>query len=121
MFALLAILVACLGLFGLSFFSAARRTKEIGIRKALGATVTSIVALLSKEFLTLVLIGSGVAVPLVWIGMERWLSGFAYRVELPVWVSLAATALTLVIAQLTVAVQTLRAARIDPAQSLRYE
>ncbi len=120
-FAILAILVACLGLFGLSSFTATQRTKEIGIRKALGGTVTNIALLLSKDFLRLVLVASVLAVPLVWIGMDRWLDTFAFRIGVSAWIFVAATALTLLIALATVSYQAIRAALADPVEALRYE
>lgn len=121
LFAGLAIFVACLGLLGLSAFIATQRTKEIGIRKVLGASVTHVVALLSKDFLRLVLVGAAVAVPVVWWGMQRWLNGFAYRIEIRGLAFLVATALVLVVALATVGTQALRAARLDPATTLRSE
>ena len=120
-FAGLAIFVACLGLFGLAAFAAQQRTKEIGIRKVLGATVPSLLGLLVKDFLQLVGIAFAVAVPLVWWGMNRWLEGFAYHVEIGVGVFLWAGLITLVIALLTVSYQSVRTALAEPVQSLRYE
>ena len=120
-FALLAILVACLGLFGLSSFTAARRTKEIGIRKVLGSSVGNILVLLSKDFLKLVLVGSLIAVPLVWIVMEQWLQGFANRIAISWWIFLLAGLAALGVALLTVSYQAMRAAMADPVEALRYE
>jgi putative ABC transport system permease protein len=119
--ALLAVLVACLGLFGLAAFTAERRTKEIAVRKALGASVTSIVGLLSKDFLKLVAVGFALAVPLAWYGMRQWLSSFAYHAELGPFVFVAAGALALLVALATVSWQALRAARLNPADALRDE
>jgi putative ABC transport system permease protein len=120
-FAGLAILVACLGLFGLASFTAERRTKEIGIRKILGATVTSIVALLSKDFLKLVLIAFVIAAPLSYFAMNRWLEDFAYRIEIGPGIFLLAGALALLIALTTVSYQSIKAALANPVKSLRYE
>ena len=119
--ALLAVLVACLGLFGLAAFTAERRTKEIAVRKALGASVPSVVGLLSKDFVKLVALGFALAVPLAWYGMHRWLESFAYRTELGPLVFLAAGALALVVALATVSWQALRAARLSPADALGSE
>jgi putative ABC transport system permease protein len=120
-FAGLAILVACLGLFGLAAFTAQQRTKEIGVRKVLGASVASLVALLSRDVLKLVLVAFAVAAPLSWFAMSRWLEGFAYRTPLGPLVFLAAGALALLLALATVSTQALRAASADPIKALRYE
>ncbi len=120
-FAFLAILIACLGLFGLASFMTAQRTKEIGVRKVLGASVPSIVALLSKDFLKLVGIAFVIAVPVAYYAMSRWLQDFAYRIEIGPWVFLGAGALALLIALLTVSYQAVRAATANPTEALRSE
>lgn len=120
-FAALAILIACLGLFGLAAFIAEQRTKEIGVRKVLGASAWSIVAMLSKNFLTLVLIASGIGTPLAYIVMERWLDSFAYRIAVGPDIFLAAVGLAVIIAFFTVSYQTLRVAFTNPVKALRYE
>src|SRR5690606_34376067 len=117
----LAVLIACLGLFGLAAFSAEQRTKEIGIRKVLGASAGSIVVLLSKDFAKLVAVAFVVAAPVAYLLMHRWLDDFAYRTRLGPGVFLLAGALAVAIALLTVSYQSVRAARSDPARSLRYE
>lgn len=117
----LAILIACFGLFGLAAFTAERRRKEIGIRRALGATVTSIIQLLSADFLKLVGIAFVVAVPLAYGGMQQWLASFAYRIDLGVGVFVLAGGAALLIALLTVSTQAWRAARLDPTTALRSE
>jgi putative ABC transport system permease protein len=116
-----AVLVACLGLFGLAALTVTARTKEVGIRKVLGATATGVAVLLSKDFARLVLVGVVLAVPAAYLAMERWLEGFAYRVELGPGVFVAAGLLALLIALATVASQALRAATADPVTALRYE
>ena len=120
-FAGVAVFIACLGLFGLAAYTAERRRKEIGVRKVMGASVGSIVVLLARDFAALVLIGFAVAAPLAWLGMGRWLDGFAYRVELGPLVFVVAGALALAVALLTVSSQALRAATADPVKALRYE
>ena len=120
-FALLAIGIACLGLFGLASFMAQQRTKEIGVRKVLGASVGSIVVLLSKEFTILVLVAFVVAVPLAYVAMDRWLQDFAYRVDVPWWIFVVAGLAALVIAWLTVSYQSIKSALTNPVESLRYE
>jgi putative ABC transport system permease protein len=120
-FTLLSVVIACMGLFGLATFTAERRTKEIGVRKVLGASAASLVALLSKDFLKLVLVGIVVAAPLAYVGMQRWLSDFAYRIALGPGTFLLAGTLALLIAFLTVSYQAWRAATLDPVESLRYE
>jgi putative ABC transport system permease protein len=120
-FAGIAMIIACLGLFGLVSFAAAQRTKEIGVRKVLGASVSSIVALLSKDFLKLVGIAFVLAVPVAYYVMSRWLEGFAYRIELGPGVFLLTGGLVLLIALLTVSYQSIKAALADPVKSLRYE
>jgi putative ABC transport system permease protein len=119
--ALLAIMVACLGLFGLATFSVQRRTKEIGVRKVLGASVPGIVLLLSKEFLALVALAFLAAVPVGYVALQQWLQDFAYRIALSPWFFLAAGLMALLIAWLTVGYQSIKAARANPTQSLRYE
>jgi len=120
-FALLTIFIACLGLFGLAAFSAQQRTKEIGIRKVLGASVIGITQLLSKDFLKLVLIGLVIATPIAWWVMTKWLEGFAYRIDISWWIFTLAGLAALLIALLTVSWQAIRAAMANPVESLRDE
>ncbi len=120
-FSLLAITVACLGLFGLASFTAARRTKEIGLRRTVGASVWDIVRLFTREFAVLVAIASVIAWPAAFLLMRQWLGGFAYRVELSPLAFVASAALALAIAWVTVALVVSRAARARPATALRYE
>ena len=119
LFSLLAIFIACLGLLALAAFTAERRTKEIGIRKVLGATTGSIVALLSKDFLKLVVIALVVASPIAWYAMNNWLQDFHYRIEIEWWVFLTAGILAIAIAFLTVSFQSIRAAMMNPVQSIK--
>jgi len=120
-FTLIAVIIACLGLFGLASFTAEQRVKEIGIRKVLGASVTGVVALVSKDFLKLVLIAMVIASPLAWYLMERWLQGFAYHVAISGWVFLWVSLLVMGIAFLTVSFQAVKSAIADPVDSLRTE
>ena len=120
-FAVFAILIACLGLFGLVTYAAEQRTKEIGIRKVLGARVSGIVGLLSRDFTMLVGIAALIAFPAAWWGMYKWLETFAYRTEISWWIFLVAGAVALAIALLTVSIQTIRAALANPVKSLRSE
>ena len=120
-FALLAVFIACLGLFGLAAFSAAQRTKEIGVRKVLGATVGGIVVLLSKDFVKLVGWAFVVATPVAYLAMSRWLDNFPYHVEISWRIFLVAGLSALVVAVLTVSYQSIRAALADPVTALRYE
>lgn len=117
----LAIFIACLGLLGLAAFTAERRTKEIGIRKVLGATVTHIVALLSGSFARLVILAVVIAVPLAYVAMRSWLDHFAYRITISVWTFLIAGVIALCIAILTVSYQAIKAALANPVDSLRNE
>ena len=121
LFSGLAIIIACLGLFGLAAYTAQQRTQEIGIRKALGASLGGLVVNLSKEFMALVGVAILVAAPLAYFGMQQWLQTFAYRIDVGVGTLVAAGAAALVIALVTVSTQTYRAARIDPAKALRSE
>ena len=118
-FAFMAIFISCLGLFGLAAFNAERRTKEIGVRKVLGASVTGIVRLLSGDFVKLVGIAFVIAAPLSWWMMSQWLHGFVYRTPMEWWMPVAAGALALVVALITVSSQSIRAALSNPARSLR--
>lgn len=120
-FAGLTIFVACLGLFGLATFMAEQRIKEIGVRKVLGASVASIVALLSKDFLKLVLIALVIASPVAWWAMTNWLQGFAYKIDMSWWVFALAGLLAVGIALLTVSFQSIKAALMNPVKSLRSE
>jgi putative ABC transport system permease protein len=120
-FAVLAILIACLGLFGLVTFMAEQRTKEIGIRKVLGASVGTVMQLLSRDFLRLVVIAFVIAAPVAWWAMHKWLEDFAYRVDLQWWVFAAAGSIALLIALITVSVQAIKAAMANPVKSLRTE
>jgi putative ABC transport system permease protein len=120
-FACIAIFIACLGLFGLSAFEITQRVKEIGVRKVLGAKVSSIVTLLSKDFLKLVLVATLIAFPIAWYAMSHWLQGFAYRVNIHWWVFVLAAILALVVALVTVSFQAIKAAVANPVESLRSE
>ena len=117
----LSIFIACMGLFGLATLTVVRRTREIGIRKVLGASVSSVVKLLSKEFLILVLLAALVAFPLGWWAMNKWLEDFAYRVNIEWWVFVAAAIGALIIALLTVSYHAIKAALANPVKSLRTE
>ncbi|MEO8111708.1 MAG: ABC transporter permease [Ginsengibacter sp.] len=120
-FAVLAIFIACIGLFGLSIYTAKQKTKEIGIRKVLGATVTNIVAMLSKDFLKLVLVATIVAFPVAWWAMNDWLQDFAYRIDIS-WVVFAIAGLSAIsIALFTISFQAIKAAVANPVKSLRTE
>jgi putative ABC transport system permease protein len=121
LFALLAVFIACLGLFGLAAYLTRLRTKEIGVRKVLGAGMGQIVSLLSRDFLRLVLLALLIATPVAWYAMRRWLEGFAYHTGLHWWIFVAAGLIALAVAFLTVSWQALRAAMVNPAEALRDE
>lgn len=121
LFAGLAVALAALGLLGLAAFAAQQRTKEIGIRKVLGATIFGIVRLLTGEFLTLVAIAAFIAIPLSYMGMERWLQDFAYRIDIGPGIFAVAVTITVTSALLSVSLQAIRAGRANPARSLRSE
>jgi putative ABC transport system permease protein len=120
-FSFLAIFIACLGLFGLASFTAEQRTKEIGIRKALGASAANIVLLLSKEFTKWVIVANIMAWPVAYFVMNRWLQNFAYRISIGLWMFFLAAGLALAIAFFTISFQAVRAALANPADALRYE
>jgi putative ABC transport system permease protein len=117
----LAIIISCLGLFGLASYSAERRIKEVGIRKVLGASVNNIVSMLSKDFLKYVLIAGLVALPLAWISVYKWLEDYAYRVQISWWIFLASLLVALAIAFITISFQAIKAAVANPVKSLRSE
>ena len=121
LFAALAVVIACLGLFGLATYTVQRRRKEIGIRKALGATAPQVVGLLSKQFLTLVGIGAVLALPGAYWAMAQWLSGFAYRTSVGAGVLAGSVALAGVVAFVAIGYHALQAARLDPATTLKAE
>jgi putative ABC transport system permease protein len=121
LFAALAIIISCLGLFGLAAYTAERRTKEIGIRKVLGASVTGLARLLSKEFLQLVVVSCLIAFPLAWWAMHNWLQNFAYRTSIHWWVFGIAGIAAILIALGTVSFQAIKAAIANPVKSLRTE
>lgn len=120
-FTCIAVVIACLGLFGLAAFSAERRTKEIGVRKVLGASVGSIARMLSGEFLGLVCIALVIATPVAWVGMRQWLQGFAYQVGIQWWIFPVTGLFAMGIALLTVGFQSVKAALMDPVKSLKSE
>ncbi len=120
-FSSLAIFIACLGLFGLSSLTAIQRTKEIGVRKVLGASVPSILALVTKDYILLILTAIVLSVPLAWWIMNEWLADFAYHIPLTWWIFALPSLVVIAIALLTVSIHTLKAARTNPATSLRYE
>jgi putative ABC transport system permease protein len=120
-FAVLAIIICCLGLFGLSAYTASQRIKEIGIRKVLGASVMNITSMLSKDFLKLVILAVLIVSPVAWIAMNKWLESFAYRVNVSWWVFVIAGLIALLIALITVSYQAIKAAIANPVKSLRTE
>jgi len=120
-FACIAIFIACLGLLGLSAFSITQRIKEIGIRKVLGASVSSIVGLFSKDFLKLVIVAAVIAFPVAWYAMNNWLQDFAYRTNISWWIFFIAGIIAASIALLTISFQAIKAAVSNPVNSLRTE
>lgn len=117
----LGIFIACLGLLGLATYAAQQRTKEIGIRKTLGASVTNVVLLLSGDFVKLVVVALFIAIPMAWYVMDRWLQDFAYRIDIEWWIFMLASIIAIGIAFLTISFQTIQAARANPVNSLRTE
>jgi putative ABC transport system permease protein len=120
-FACLAIFIACLGLLGLATYTAEKRTKEIGIRKVLGADVKNIISLLSKDFILLVLIAVVIATPISWYAMNKWLEGFAYKMEIQPWIFVLSGCIALLIAVFTISYQSVKSAVVNPVSSLRSE
>ena len=117
----IAIFISCMGLFGLAAFMAQQRTKEIGIRKVLGATVADITSMLSKDFLKLVLIALVIAAPIAWYFMNQWLEDFAYRTTISWWIFIVAGLAAVVITLCTISFQAIKAALVNPVKSLRSE
>jgi putative ABC transport system permease protein len=117
----LAIVISCLGLFGLASYAAERRVKEVGIRKVLGASVQNIVGMLSKDFLKYVLIAALIALPLAWLSVYKWLQDYAYRIDISWWIFLAAVLVAMIIAFITISFQAIKAALANPVKSLRTE
>jgi putative ABC transport system permease protein len=117
----LAIIISCLGLFALATFAAERRAKEIGIRKVLGASVGSVVGLLSKDFLKLIVIALVIAIPVAWFAMNKWLEDFVYRIDIEWWIFLVAALISIIIALLTISTQAVKAAIANPVRNLRSE
>jgi len=120
-FGILAIVISCLGLLGLAAFTAEQRTKEIGIRKVLGANVAGIIALLSKDFVKLIFIAIMLASPLAWFTMNKWLSNFAYHIDLSWQVFMLAGGIAIGVALFTVSFQSIKAALMNPVRSLKSE
>src|SRR5204863_6877556 len=120
-FAILAIIIACLGLFALSAFMAEQRNKEIGIRKVLGASVSGITTMLSKDFVKLVIISIVIASPIAWWAMTKWLQDFAYRIPMSWWMFAIAGLVAIIIALITISFQSIKAALMNPVKSLRSE
>jgi putative ABC transport system permease protein len=120
-FSAFAIFIACLGLLGLSLFATTQRTKEIGVRKVLGASVSNIVMLLSKDFIKLVLIAFLIASPVAWYIMHNWLLDFVYRINISAWIFIGAGLLAVIIALATISFQAVKAAIANPVKSLRTE
>jgi ABC-type antimicrobial peptide transport system permease subunit len=120
-FSILAVVIAMMGLFGLSTFAIERRTKEIGIRKVFGASVSDIVHLLTREFVVLVAIAFVIAAPLAWWAMNKWLENYAYRINITVWIFITGAIITLVIALVAVGIQAVKAAMANPVKAIKSE
>ena len=120
-FSMLAIFISCLGLFGLASFVAEQRTKEIGIRKVLGATILNLWKMLTSEFVLLVLVACVIASPIAYFGLSAWLDNYEYRIDVSAWFFVAAAMGALAITMATVSFQSIRAARMNPVKSLRME
>ena len=120
-FSILTIFIACLGLFGLVTYMAEQRTKEIGVRKVLGASISNVIIMLSKDFLKLVLIAAIIAFPIAWWAMHTWLQQFAYRISISWWIFIVAGIAALLIGLITVSFQAVKAAVANPVNSLRSE
>ena len=120
-FSILAIFIACIGLLGLAFYSVEQRTKEIGIRKVLGSSITGIVVLLTREFTKWLIIANIIAWPVSYYLMNKWLDGFAYKMNMSIGIFLSAGLISLFIASLTVSYQAVKAAAANPVKSLKYE
>jgi putative ABC transport system permease protein len=117
----LAIVIACLGIFGLASYTAEQRTKEIGIRKVMGASIITIIKLINREFLMLVLISNIIAWPVAWYFMKNWLDNFTYRIDLSVWPFIFSGLIAIIIALISVSYQALKASSTNPIDALRYE
>jgi len=120
-FTVFALFIAALGLYGLATFISEQRTKEIGIRKAMGSSITKIAYILSRDFAKPVLLANLLAWPAAWFAMNKWLQDFSFRTDLELWIFPAAALITLLLALITVNIQTIRAASANPVNSLRYE
>ena len=117
----LAIVIACLGLFGLTAYAIVRRTKEIGVRKVLGATISNVIALFTNDFIKLILIANAVAIPLTYVAATEWLEGYAFRIDLDWWMFALPSMIILIVALVTVSLQTIKVAMRNPVDSLKYE
>jgi putative ABC transport system permease protein len=117
----LAVVIACLGLFGLTAYAIVQRTKEVGIRKVLGATISSVIGLFTNDFVKLILIANVVAIPFTYIGVSRWLEGYAFRIALQWWMFVTPACIVLIVALVTVSLQTVKVAMKNPVDSLKYE
>ncbi len=120
-FSVFAIFIACIGLLGLAAYATQLRTREIGIRKILGASVSNIILMLSKDFIKLVIAASLIAFPIAWLSMHKWLQDFVYRINISVWIFFTAITTALIIALLTISLQAIKAALANPVKSLRTE
>ncbi len=119
--AVIAIILSCIGIFAISLLTIAQRTKEIGIRKVVGASTTTITVLLSKDFLKLVLIAFIIVTPVSWWFLQQWLQSYAYRIDLSIWLFLIAGSLTMVIAFASLSIRTIKAAMANPVKSLKTD
>ena len=120
-FAVIAVIIACLGLFGLATYMAEQRTKEIGVRKVLGATINNIVIMLSRDFLVLIIIATVIAFPVAWWAMYKWLQDFEYRIGVGWWIFILSGFIAILVALFTISFQAVRAALSNPVKSLRTE